>query len=101
MNTRNILFSIGLFLGFVIVFALGAKSERLELSGELFIKNRDVGIFQSTFSGLTADGRGYLAITNTKSGSTEIFGITKYIRSELKDLPGGRQGSVILDVSIK
>ena len=95
-------FLMGLILGLAIVFLLGAteyRYHRVELLGE-FAK---VGTYQSTFSGVSDNGDCYLAITDTKSGQTEIFGITKDLRAKLSDKPfqAGKQGSVIVDITLK
>lgn len=100
MRKRYLLLVAGVILGLSIVFLLGAASERLHLSGQLAITT-GCGVYQSTLSGVSGDGECYLAITNTMSGRTEIFGITEHIRERLRDKPDGRQGSVILNVSTK
>ena len=93
-------FLTGLLLGLSVSFFLGAVavSNHLQLSGELGIRTHN---YQSTFSGILPDGKTYLAVTNSGTGQTEVFEITEHVRSQLKDVPGGRQGSVILNVSMK
>ena len=100
MRNKNLLFVAGLVLGLLVVFLLGAASERLHLSGQLAITTGS-GVYQSTLSGVSGDGDCYLAITNTMSGRTEILGITKHVRERLREKPDGKQGSVIIDVSLK
>ncbi|MGD9110120.1 MAG: hypothetical protein PVG93_04190 [Phycisphaerales bacterium] len=100
MKNRTLIFMAGLVLGISVVLVSGAAYEQLRLSGELAIKS-GAGIYQPAFSGVATDGTAYLAITNTTNGKTEVFGITEYVRKELKDLPGGRQGSVVLEVKNK
>ncbi len=91
-------FLMGLILGLAVVFLLGAiEYYQVELSGEF----ARVGTYRCAFSGVSAAGDCYLAITNTTTGKTEVIGITEYIRSELKDRPHGRQASVILDITMK
>ena len=100
MRKKHLLFVAGLVLGLLVVFLLGAASERLQLTGQLAITTGS-GVYKSTISGVSGEGDCYLAITNTMSGRTEIFGITQHIRERLHDKPDGRQGSVILDVSLR
>ena len=94
-------FLMGLILGLAIVFLLGAVEYYYHV--EVFGEFAKVGIYQSTFSGVSADGDCYLAITNTKSGQTEVFGITKDLQAKLNDKPfqAGKQGSAIVEITLK
>jgi hypothetical protein len=98
MKTKH--FMMGFVLGILVLFVVGAAHQRLQLFGELSLKTGP-GIYQSTFSGVSDSNMGYLAITNTRTGRTEIFGMTEYIRKELKDIKSGRQGSVVLDITME
>ena len=59
--------SIALFVGAVI------EDSRAEVWGEF----AEIGVYNPTFSGITPEGVCYLAVTNTITGQTEIFGIPK------------------------
>jgi hypothetical protein len=90
---------IGFVLGLLTVFLLGAATEggRLEVWGA-FDK---VGIYRPTFSGITPEGECYLAVTNTKNGETEIFGIPRTALAKIgkKPLQVTQQGTAIVELS--
>ena len=90
-------FLIGIVVGVFFVLAVGAATEHyfVTVEGEF----EKVGIFQPAFSGVSAEGNCYLAITNTRTGRTEVFGITKEIHKKLSDNPFqmSREGSVIIE----
>lgn len=92
-------FIIGLAVGVCIVLVAGEVS----VSDHYFVTVEGdfekVGIFQPAFSGVSAEGNCYLAITNTRTGRTEIFGITKETHKKLSDIPFqmSRGGSVIVE----
>jgi len=72
---------IGLVLGASIVLILGAFNvgERIEIWGAF----EKLGTYRSSLSGMNEAGECYLAITNTVSGNTEIYGLTKKIHSRI------------------
>jgi hypothetical protein len=90
-------FLTGLIVGLCFVLAAGAATERyfVTLEGDF----GRVGIFQPTFSGVSAEGNCYFAITNTRTGKTEIFGITKDTQKKFSDavFQKARDGSVIIE----
>jgi hypothetical protein len=90
-------FIIGLAVGVCIVLVAGAVSEHYLVTVEGDFEK--VGVFQPAFSGVSAEGNCYLAITNTRTGRTEIFGITKETHKKLSDNPFqmSREGSVIVE----
>ena len=55
-------------LGLAIVLLMGAAME-----------GKPVGGYKPAFSGITPEGACYLAVTNTITGQTEIFGIPKEV----------------------
>ena len=55
-------FILGLSIALLMGAAMGGKT---------------VGVYKPAFSGITPEGACYLAVTNTKTGRTEIFGIPK------------------------
>ncbi len=79
------------------VLAAGAVAEHclVTVEGEF----EKVGVYQPAFSGVSAEGNCYLAITNTRTGRTKVFGITKEINKKLSDNPlqMSREGSVIVE----
>ena len=68
----------GFILGVMVLLLLGTDSissiTNMKLSGYLWTCNEG---YRSTFSGINADGDCYLALTNTLTGRTEIFKVTK------------------------
>jgi hypothetical protein len=90
-------FVLGLVAGLCLVLVMGAAVERyyVTLEGEF----EKLGIYQSAFSGVSAEGNCYLAITNTRTGRTELFGITKETQKKLSEKPFqmSRDGSVIIE----
>ncbi|MCJ7728906.1 MAG: hypothetical protein MUO27_03380 [Sedimentisphaerales bacterium] len=90
-------FLIGLVVGVCFVLVTGAAVERyiVVLEGDF----GKVGAYQSAFSGVSAEGNCYLAITNTRTGRTEVFGITKETNKKLSDnsLQMSREGSIIAE----
>lgn len=87
---------LGFILGVLIVFLLGAASQRYEvvLSGGISTSTIN---YQSTLSGITPEGECYLAVTNTKNGYTDIFRINKDIGKLFGNsaLQMGHQGRVL------
>jgi hypothetical protein len=83
--------SISLFTGTAIE---GSRREALREFGE-------IGVYSSSFSGITPDGFCYLAITNTKTGNSEIFGIPKEALDRITEKPFQLtdQTSVIVELS--
>ena len=92
-------FLAGLIVGVCFVLAAGAAAEHYFVTVEGELKEK-VGFFQSAFSGVSADGNCYLAITDTRTGRTEVFGITKDTRKKLSESPfqATQQGSVIVEL---
>jgi hypothetical protein len=90
-------FLIGLVVGVSFVLVAGAVAEHyyVTVEGEF----EKVGVYQPAFSGVSAEGNCYLAITNTRTGRTEVFGITKETNKKLSDntLQMSREGSVIVE----
>jgi len=96
-------FLIGLVVGVCLVLAAGAAAEHYFVTVEGELKEK-VGVFQPAFSGVSADtGNCYLAITDTRTGRTEVFGITKDTRKKLSDSPfqATQQGSVIVELKLQ
>jgi hypothetical protein len=87
----------GLVVGIGFVLAAGAVTEHYLVTVEGDFEK--VGVFQPTFSGVSADGNCYLAITDTRTGKTEVFGITKETQKKFSDVSFqmARQGSVIIE----
>jgi hypothetical protein len=90
-------FLAGIVVGVCFVLAAGAVTEHYLVTVEGDFEK--VGVFQPAFSGVSADGNCYLAITNTRSGKTEVFGITKETQKKFSDnsFQMARQGSVIIE----
>jgi hypothetical protein len=66
---------MGILLGAVLMLILGADNlSNVRVSGHVWTWHE---MYQSTFSGITSDGDCYLALTNSLTGRTEIFKITK------------------------
>jgi|WetSurSiteA1Bulk_404760.scaffolds.fasta_scaffold213339_1 hypothetical protein len=89
-------FIIGLAVGICFVLAAGAVEHYfVTVEGEF----EKVGIFQPAFSGVSAEGNCYLAITNSKTGRTEVFAITKDSQKKFSENPlqMSREGSVIVE----
>ncbi len=68
----------GFILGLAVLLLLGADNmgslTNAKVSG--FIWTHSEG-YTATFSGMNSDGECYLAVTNTLTGRTEIFKVTK------------------------
>ncbi len=68
----------GFILGVLVLLLLGADGlntiTSMKLSGYLWTCHEG---FQATFSGMSPEGDCFLAITNTMTGKTEIFKVTK------------------------
>jgi hypothetical protein len=93
-------FLTGLVVGVCFILAAGAAAEHYFVTVEGELKER-AGFYQPAFSGVSADtGNCYLAITDTRTGRTEVFGITKDTRKKLSDVPfqATQQGSVIIEL---
>ncbi len=90
---------MGFILGFSIAFLMGAaiENDRMEIWGEFV----EVGVYKPAFSGITPEGHCYLAVTNTKTGRSEIFGIPKKALDRLSQKPFQltEQNSVIVKLS--
>lgn len=69
---------MGFILGVLLLLLLGADGlnqiTNMKLSGHLWTCNES---FQATFSGMNSEGDCFLAVTNTLTGRTEIFKVTK------------------------
>jgi hypothetical protein len=91
-------FLAGLALGVCLILAVGAVTEHyfVTVAGEF----EKAGIFQPAFSGMSDDGRCFLAVTNTRTGRTEVFGITKDTQKKFSDnvFQMSREGSVIIEI---
>ncbi len=81
---------MGFILGLSIAFLMGAA-----------IENKPVGVYKPAFSGITPGGGCYLAVTNTTTGRTEIFGIPKEALTKIgkKPFQVTQQGSAIVELS--
>jgi hypothetical protein len=68
----------GFILGLSVLLLLGADGlntiTSMKLSGHLWTCSEG---FHATFSGMSPEGDCFLAITNTMTGKTEIFKVTK------------------------
>jgi hypothetical protein len=88
---------MGLVVGVCFVLVAGAATEHylVTVEGEF----EKVGIYQPAFSGVSTEGNCFLAITNTRTGRTEVFGITKDAQKKFSDNPlqMSREGSVIVE----
>jgi len=67
---------MGFILGLSIAFLMGAATE-----------SKPVGVYEPAFSGITPDGACYLAVTNTVTGRTEIFGIPEDVLTKIGRQP--------------
>ena len=90
-------FLAGLAVGVCFVLAAGAVAEHYFVTVEGDFEK--VGVFQSAFSGVSDDGRCYLAVTNTRTGRTELFAITKDTQKKFSEnaFQMSREGSVIIE----
>jgi hypothetical protein len=89
---------VGFLLGLFTVLLLGAitTGERIEIWGAF----EKVGVYRPAFSGITPEGDCYLAVTNTITGTSEIFGITKEVRVKMSDRPfQSAKGGVVVELS--
>ena len=89
-------FLVGLAVGVCFVLAAGAVEHYfVTVEGEF----EKVGIFQPAFSGVSAEGNCYLAITNSRTGRTEVFAVTKDSQKKFSEnaLQMSREGSVIIE----
>lgn len=90
---------MGFILGLSVAFLMGAARDnnRMQVWGEI----AGVGIFKPAFSGITPDGNCYLAITNTITGQSEIFGIPRVALDRITEKPFQLtdQTSVIVELS--
>jgi hypothetical protein len=90
---------LGFILGGMLVLLVGAVTvgERVEVWGSF----EKVGIYRPTFSGITPEGNCYLAVTNTITGQTEIFGIPAAKVKQISDKPlqTTSQGTFIVEIS--
>ncbi|MFH1370558.1 MAG: hypothetical protein ABII09_04650 [Planctomycetota bacterium] len=89
-------------MGICLVLAAGAAAEHYFVTVEGELKEK-VGFFQPAFSGVSAEGDCYLAVTDTRTGRTEIFGITKDTQKKLSDSPfqATQQGSAIVELKLQ
>ena len=90
---------IAFILGLSIALLMGAAIESKNM--EVWREFEEVGVYSLAFSGISPDGLCYLAITNTKTGRSEIFGIPKKDIDEITESPfqPTRQHSVIVELS--
>jgi hypothetical protein len=91
-------FLAGLAAGVCLVLAAGAAEHYfVTVEGELKEK---VGFYQPALSGVSEQGDCYLAVTDTRTGRTEIFQITKNTGKKLSDNPfqTTQQGSAIVEL---
>ena len=81
---------MGFILGLSIALLMGAA-----------IESKPVGVYKPAFSGITPDGACYLAVTNTITGRTEIFGIPKEALTRIGRDPFKvtQHGSAIVELS--
>ena len=89
-------FLVGLAVGVCFVLAAGAVEHYfVTVEGEF----EKVGVFQPAFSGVSAEGHCYLAVTNTRTGRTELFAITKDTQKKFSEnvFQMSREGSVIIE----
>jgi hypothetical protein len=90
-------FILGLAVGICFVLAAGAVEHYfVTVEGEF----EKVGIFQPAFSGVSAEGACYLAVTNSRTGRTEVFSITKDSQKKFSDNPlqMSREGGVVIEL---
>jgi hypothetical protein len=90
-------FITGLVIGICFVLAAGAVEHYfVTVEGEF----EKVGIYQPAFSGVSAEGNCYLAITNSRTGKTEVFAITKESQKKFSENPlqMSREGSVVIEI---
>jgi hypothetical protein len=90
-------FIIGLLIGICFVLAAGAVERYfVTVEGEF----EKVGIFQPAFSGVSSEGTCYLAVTNSRTGRTEVFSITKDSQKKFSDnaLQMSREGGVVIEL---
>jgi hypothetical protein len=90
-------FIAGLALGVCFVLAAGAVEHYfVTVEGEF----EKVGIFQPAFSGVSAEGNCYLAITNSRTGRTEVFAVTKDSQKKFSEnaLQMSREGGVVIEL---
>ncbi len=91
-------FLAGFAIGLAAVLAIGAAVQQYDVTvrGDF----EKVGIFQPAFSGVSSDGQCYLAVTDTRTGRTQVFGITKELQKKLSDKPFqmSRDGGVVIEV---
>jgi hypothetical protein len=77
---------LGFILALLFIFLLGAATElqrhEVQVSGRIA---SSTVTYQSTFSGITDDGTCYLAVTNAKTGRTEIFKITESLQEHFNN----------------
>ena len=88
-------------MGVCLVLAAGAAERYfVTVEGEL---EQKVGFFQPAFSGISEEGDCYLAVTDTRTGRTEVFGITKDIQKKLSDRPfqATQEGSAIVELKFQ
>ena len=100
MRNKYTLFAIGLCCGLSVILLLGAaEMYHVRLTGEF----EKICAYQSTFSGINNNGDCYLAVTDTKSGQTEIFALKKELRATMTDKPFqlSKQGSMIVELTMK
>jgi hypothetical protein len=81
---------VGFLLGLSIALLMGAAME-----------SKPVGVYRPAFSGITSEGACYLAVTNTITGRTEIFGIPKEVLIKIGKEPFQitQQGTAIVKPS--
>ena len=76
-------FLAGLVAGVCLVMVAGAAVERhiVVLEGDF----GKVGVYQPAFSGVSAEGNCFLAMTDTRTGRTEVVCITKETQKKFSE----------------
>jgi hypothetical protein len=98
MQNKKIIFLFGITIGILLVLLAGSANQTItRLSGSLQV-NTNNGMYQSCFSSVNENNEAYLAVTNTVTGQTEVFAITKNVREKLSDIPSGKQGSYLFEL---
>ena len=88
---------VGFVLGLSVILILGSARD-LKWHGVRVSEDVLTSVaFQSTFSGINADGVCYLAITNTRNGQTDLFKLTEALDGSFNAsaFQRGLQGRVI------
>lgn len=97
MKSRYSSAFVGFIMGLSVVLLLGSTPE-LRCHGLRVSESLLTSIsYQSSFSGINADGVCYLAITNAKNGQTDVFKISDALDEafSVSAFQQGQQGWVI------